>query len=205
MMIHKLAYIMMTSIGSCLHLHWFYFNSTMRRLFHEEVRSVYERLRSPADLLKLGRIYVRKKVAWLWLPIFYFLIPWVLIGLNYGFNVGVCSSSSARAYPSLDGLCSGTTLSQIDSLPWYLDLWDLDQQGPTTAHAGQDWPLYIEWFMSGSARLHNPTLAISHQLSKMVHRYPGPAAHDLVNRFRRCKHNLHLGTLIGVLILDRRP
>ena len=67
-----------------------------------------------------------------------------------------------------------------------------------TAHPGQDWPLYIEWYLSGTARLRNPTLAISQQLSKMVYRYPGFAGHNFLLIF-------HLGTLIGILILDRRP
>ncbi|KAL8977948.1 MAG: hypothetical protein Q9205_006358 [Flavoplaca limonia] len=156
----------------------------MRHLIYEAVRSVYARLALPADLFKLGPFYVRKKVVLLWLLVFYFLVPWILIGLNYLFNCAVCSSSSARAHPSLDGLCTGTTLSQIDRLPWYLDLWNPDQQGLITAHPAQDWPLYIEWYMSANARLHNPTLAMSHQLSKMAHRYPGSAGNDLVNRLR---------------------
>ena len=161
----------------------------MRHLIYEAVQSVYGRLALPANLFKLGPIYVRKKVVGLWLLVFYFPVPWILIGLNYLFNCVVCSSSLARAHPSLDGLCTGTTLMQIDGLPWYLDLWNPDQPGLITAHPAQDWPLYIEWYMSASARLHNPTLAISHQLSKMAHRYPGSAGNDLVNRFRKRKLN----------------
>ncbi|KAL8913379.1 MAG: hypothetical protein Q9171_001794 [Xanthocarpia ochracea] len=153
----------------------------MPSVIYESSVTVLRRIGLPPDVTKLGSFYVRKKVVRIWLLVFWFIVPWVAIGLNYGFNRCLCSLPSVRGHSYLDGLCAGTFLSQKDKIPWYLDVWNMDQQVSFSAQSDQDLPLHIERFMSSHARLRHPILAITDQLSKTVDRHPFIASYQLTS------------------------
>ena len=140
----------------------------------------------PSVLYKSTIAAVSMKVVWTWLLVFWFVVPWAAIGLNFGFNRCLCSSTWVRSRPYLHSLCAGTLVSQIDEVPWYVDLWKLDQQASNSPQSDYGLPLHIEKFMTTHARLRHPALAITHQLSKTVDRHPGTASDELAGSFRKC-------------------
>ncbi|KAI4272432.1 MAG: hypothetical protein LQ337_005301 [Flavoplaca oasis] len=154
----------------------------MATIVHEETRTVMRRDGFPSDVVKVCKGYARTRIVVISLLLGWFLIPWLAIGLNYGFNRGVCSSQKYRSNWYLDGLCAGTYLRQIHEVPWYLNLWDQDDQNQNhsaSAHSHSDIPPHIARLMSSHARLDNPILAIGHQLSKAMTRSAEMAGHEL--------------------------
>ncbi|KAI4116516.1 MAG: hypothetical protein LQ345_003078 [Seirophora villosa] len=151
----------------------------MDSIVHEATITLWRRDGFPADIVKVGSFYVRRKVVWLSFVLGYFFLPWLAIGLNFGFNRGICSSKEYRENWYLDGLCAGTYLRQIHAVPWYLHLWDQELTHSASSQSHADIPLHISRLMSSHARLDNPTLAIGHQLSKAMARSAEMAGHEL--------------------------
>lgn len=169
----------------------------MATIVHEETRTVMRRDGFPSDVVKVCKGYARTRIVVISLLLGWFLIPWLAIGLNYGFNRGVCSSQKYRSNWYLDGLCAGTYLRQIHEVPWYLNLWDQDDQNQNhsaSAHSHSDIPPHIARLMSSHARLDNPILAIGHQLSKAMTRSAEMAGHELSSSVCKCSSRVRTNT-----------
>ncbi|KAL8960320.1 MAG: hypothetical protein Q9193_002957 [Seirophora villosa] len=158
----------------------------MDLIVNEETITLWRRDGFPANIVKVGSFYVRKKAVWRSFVLGYFVLPWLAIGLNFGFNRGVCSSKEYRENWYLDALCAGTYLRQIHEVPWYLKLWDEELNHSASNQSHADIPLHISRLMSSHARLDNPTLAIGHQLSKAIARSAEMTGYKLSSSICKC-------------------
>ena len=109
------------------------------------------------------------------------IIPLIFLSIWYIIIVQGCSSTTMRGL--LEDICVGPYLSPSNEIPWYLDLWD-PQENLVNDSKIRISP-YFERIMTGHIKLLDTAKALNHQISKTEQMAPGFVTQEMLKNLSK--------------------
>ena len=127
----------------------------------------------------LARLYWYSRIIF----IINWIIPLIFFSIWYIIIIQGCSSTTIRGL--LEDICVGPYLGPSNEIPWYLNLWDSQENFVNDSKIRV--PPYIERIMTGHIKLLDTAKALNHQISKTEQMAPGFVTQEMLRNLSKSR------------------